>query len=95
MKIQFKGKIREMSNVDGSLAYRYIDVPEFKRAHVDMNAARRHPKYGSWANSDLFPGMLRRIRRDIFGGTMLRLDSVPEGVVIDESTFLATVTVSV
>lgn len=91
MKIEFKGKIQTVYNMDDTIAYHYIHVPELKRNHVDMNAARRHRKYGAYANSDLFPAMLVRIRKDKFKNGILKLNAIPEGVSVDTSGFLAKV----
>lgn len=91
-KIQFKGKVQTMFNVDDTVSYRYIQVPELDRKHCDINAFRKHPKYGPYANSDLFKGMLKRIRSERFGGVFLKLNCVPDGVNVDESGFLAVVT---
>lgn len=95
-KITFKGKIQQVWNMDDTPAYRVIDVPKFERKHCDMNAFRSHPKYGGWANSDMFPNMLARIRKDLLGNRQsLRLDQLPENVSVDESGFLARVTIEV
>jgi hypothetical protein len=92
-KIEFKAKVQTVLNAhNDEVAYSYIDVPQFKRNHCDMNAFRTHPKYGGFANSDLFPAMLARIRRDVFGGNPLRLDAIPAGVTVDTTGFLARVT---
>lgn len=91
--IKFKAKVRTMYNVDDTVAYQYIEVPEFTRSHCDMNEFRKHDKF--YANSDLFPAILRRIKRDVFGGKHLRLDAVPPNVTVDTSKFLAVVTVEV
>ena len=93
-KISFKAKIQTVYNMDDTVAYHCIKVPELTRSHCDMDAFRRHPKYRSYANSDLFPGMLRRIRKDKFGET-IRLDKLPDGVTVDTSGFLAVVSISV
>lgn len=91
-KISFRAKVQQVYHSDDALAYEYIQVPELKRSHCDMNAFRQHAKYGSYANSDLFPGMLARIRRDLFGSCgMLKLSNIPEGVNVDTSGFLALV----
>ena len=90
--IQFKGKVKSAYYVDDTLAYRYIAVPALTRTHCDMAAFRSHPKYGAYANSDLFPGMLKGIRANVFAGDKLKLDAIPEGVTVDTSGFLATVT---
>ena len=89
--ISFKSKIQEMYNIDGSVAYQYIPVPVLDRKHCDMPAFRSHPKFGAYANSDLFKGMLARARKDIFGNGWLRLDAVPDGVWVDTGGFLAVV----
>jgi hypothetical protein len=95
MKIEFKAKVQTMYNVDDTPAYDYIAVPEFKRSHVDMAAARNHPKYGGLANSDLFPGVLARIRKDVLNGrAYLRVCDLPANVTVDTSGFLAKVTVN-
>jgi hypothetical protein len=94
-KIEFRAKVQKVFNVDDTEAYTYIDVPQFKRSHCDMPAFRNHPKFGAYANSDLFPGMLARIRRDVFDGKPLRLDCIPAGVTVDTSGFLACVSFDV
>lgn len=93
--IRFKGKVQTMYYVDDTVAYEYVHVPEFDRKHCDMAAFRSHPKYGAYANSDLFKGTLRRIRSDVFGGRPLKLNEIPEGVHVDTSGFLAVVTMEV
>lgn len=91
MKIEFKGKVQAVYNMDDTIAYQFIHVPELKRNHVDMIAARKHRKYGYYANSDLFPAMLAGIRKEKFKNGMLRLDAIPAGVTVDTSGFLAKV----
>ena len=92
MDIKFKAKVQTIYNMDDTVAYHYIQVPVLKRNHVNMGQARQHPKYGSYANSDLFLGMLSKIRKDMFGYSgEIKLDSIPEGVTVDTSGFLATV----
>jgi hypothetical protein len=82
--ITFKSKVSEVCNANGSPVYRYVPVPQFKRSHCDMQAFRNHPRLGGYANSDLFPGMLARIRKEIVaGGLGLRLDQLPENVQVD------------
>lgn len=96
-QIQFKGKVRTAHFTDKTKNYDYIQIPEFDRKHCDMNAFRQHPKYGSYANSDLFKAMLSRIRRQVFGSltTQLKLNAIPPGVKVDTSGFLAVVTFEV
>lgn len=94
--VTFKSKVQELVNADGSPVYRYVPVPQLTRSHCDMQAFRNHPKFGSYANSDLFPAMLARIRKDLLaGGLGLRLDQLPANVQVDDSGFFAKVTVIV
>lgn len=91
-KISFRTKVQQVYHSDDTLAYEYIQAPELKRSHCDMQAFRTHAKYGGYANSDMFPSMLARIRRDLFGSSgILKLSSVPDGVTVDTSGFLALV----
>lgn len=95
--IQFKAKPETIYNQDNSVAYRRIKVPQFTNSHCNMQAFRMHPKYGAFANSDLFPGVLRRIRTTVFGEgrDYFRLDRIPQGVTVDETGFLAVVSFTV
>jgi hypothetical protein len=92
-QIKFKAKVQDVYNMDDTLAYRYVQIPTLGRQHCDMSAFRQHKKYGGFANSDIFPAMLARIRKEIGGpnGT-LKLDALPDGVSVDLSGFLALVT---
>lgn len=93
--ITFRAQPIPVYNSDRTLAYRVISVPVLKRHHCDMAAFRKHPLYGMFANSDLFPNVLNKIRREILG-TTLRLDQLPFGVTVDTSRGrLATVTAEV
>ena len=91
--ITFKAKVQTVWNHDDKPAWRYVAVPQLTRAHCDMQAFRFHLKFGGIANSALFPNVLSRIRRDV--GEEIRLDRIPAHVTIDESRFLATVTINV
>mgnify|MGYP000919456279 CR=1 FL=1 len=94
--ISFKTKAVAELNADGSeTGNLIIYVPEFKRSHCDMNAFRQHRKYGAYANSDLFLGMLKRIRRDLFPYGHFKTNALPEGVTADTSKFMTSVTVEV
>jgi len=93
-KITFRAKVQQVGDCNGSIAYEYLQVPILERKHCDMNAFRSHPKYGSYANSDLFKGMLKRIRSERFKDGMIRMDSIPDGVTV-EPGFLYTVTFDV
>jgi hypothetical protein len=94
--ITFKAKAQELANADGSIAYRFVSVPQFTRSHCDMQAFRNHPKFGGYANSDLFPAMLARIRREIVsGGLGLRLDQLPDNVQANEKGLLTEIKITV
>lgn len=94
--IRFKGKVENVRNNDGTIAYQFIRVPTLTKKHCDMHAFRFHPTFGMLANSDLFSNILSRIRSDIVGnGLGLRLDRIPPNVVVDTSAFMATVAIEV
>ena len=94
-KIQFKAKVEKIYSSD-IVAYSRIKIPELGRNHCDMAAFRSHSKYGSYANSDLFAGILKRIRSELFQGKeYIRLDSIPESVSVDTAGFLAVVSFNV
>lgn len=92
--IEFRAKVEPVYNMDDSLAWQDIRVPRLEKRHCDMAAFRKHPKFGGFANSDLFPNVLAKIRKDRLGDR-IRLDRIPEGVHIDTSGFLAVVRVEV
>ena len=89
-QIEFRAKVEQIYNMDDTPAFQRIKVPALDRKHCDMNAFRKHPKFGGFANSDLFRNVLTKIRRERLG-EYIRLDRVPEGVKIDTSGFLAVV----
>lgn len=93
--ITFKAKKQKMGNMDGTLAYEYVSFPILDRKHCDMQEFRQHTKYGPYANSDLFKGMLAGIRKDLLKGEFLRLDTLPSNVSLDDSGFLAVITIKV
>ncbi len=92
----FRAKVRPVYDPKtDEVAFRDVAVPVFARRHCNMDAWRRHPKFGGLANSDLLPNILARIRADLVGyGSTIRLDRLPAGVTVDESDFLATVTIT-
>jgi hypothetical protein len=98
-KIEFKAKVESVYNHDETVAYQIIRVPHFERRHCDMPAFRSHPTYQGLANSDFFGGILQRIRREKFGvkdyDPHIRLDRLPDGVIVDTSKFLAVVSIDV
>lgn len=102
-QIRFKGKAREMRYTDGALASRYVEVPTLERRHVvDIADARRSRRFGPYANSDLFPGMIRRAAvaagvKEVSDGKY-RVDltkPAPDGMTIDTTGFLVEVTIDV
>lgn len=94
--ITFKVKLEKLQYTDGSVAYTMAKCPILDRKHCDMAAFRRHPRYGGIANSDLFKNVLAHIRRDKFGDAgVIRTDRLPDNVSIDESGFMAVVTITV
>lgn len=93
-RIEFKGKPETIYNVDGTVAFQRIKIPELKRSHCDMNAFRSHNKYGAYANSDLFLNLLAKIKRERLGD-YVRLDRVPEGVSVVPGPFLFSVSIEV
>lgn len=92
--IEFKAKPQTVHNMDGSVAYIHIKVPTLTRNHCDMAAFRNHPKYKSYANSDLFPAMLAKIKKEKLGD-YIKLNAAPDGVTIDNSGYLAKISVDV
>lgn len=77
----------------------YIDVPIIERKHCDMNAFRVSSKFGSYANSDLFPAMIRRELKSLGIGDRLNFEDqfgryeIPVCVTIEKG-FLDTVTIT-
>jgi len=94
-RITFKAKVEPIYDVDGTLAYELVKVPEITRAHCDMHAFRTHAKFRSYANSDLFQNVLKRALKAQGVASHLRLDALPSNVTVNTSAFLATVTIDV
>lgn len=96
MLIQFKGKVRTVYNLDDTVAWQYVAVPKaFTSAHWDKNEWRKSRKFGPYANSDLFPSMVKRAVKALGVGDAIRLDRVPEGVLVDTSGFLAVASITI
>ena len=91
--IRFKAKPEVIYNMDMTEAYRRIKVPKLSRSHCDMASFRKHPKFGPYANSDLFANLLAKQLRDRAIKEYIRLDQIPESVTVDTSGFLAVVTI--
>lgn len=92
--VTFKAKPEAIHNADNTLAYRRVKVPTLTRRHCDMHAFRSHPKFGPYANSELFANLLAKQLRDRAIGPYIRLDRLPACVSADLSGFLATITIS-
>jgi hypothetical protein len=96
--ISFKAKVRVVYDPSGEHARQYVTVPKLTRSHCDMAWFRASKRYGGISNSDIFQHALRRIERDLGLRDYMRefwLDSLPRGVTIDTSTFLATISIQV
>lgn len=96
-RITFKGKVHQVNFVDGTPAYTCIKIPTLTRNHCNMHEFRIHPIYGSYANSDLFPAILNRIKTEMFGEYVqyIKPTNLPANVTVDTSGFLAVVTITV
>lgn len=96
-KIQFRAKVASVFNHDENetLAWQTVKVPTLTRSHCDMNEFRKHPKFGGFANSTMFPAILSRIARDVAPYGYIKLNNVPNNVTVDTSGFLALVTIEV
>ena len=94
-RIAFKTKPETVLNPDNTVAWVQLRVPTLERRHCDMRAFRSHPRFGSYANSDLFSAMLSRIARDAAPSGYLRLDRLPENVKVHAGAFLWNVHIEV
>lgn len=95
LKIQFKAKQRTVHNMDNSIHYVKIDVPKITRNHCDMHAFRVSRRFGGYANSDLFLGMIRGELKRLGIGEIVKLDNVPDSMTVDGTGFLSVVTILV
>ena len=91
--ITFKTKAVPLQTETGEVVESY-KIPELKQHHCDMPAFRQHERYGYLANSQLFPGALRRISQDLSKSGWLRADQLPENVRVKPG-YLAVVTITV
>ena len=94
-RVQFKAKVQTVYNMDNTVAYQYIKVPALTRSHCNMHDFRTDAKYGSYANSDLFTAILDRAAKAVLTRNIIRLDSIPPGVSVDTSGFLANVSFAI
>lgn len=93
--IQIKAKVKKVYFTDNTLAYECVPIPDFKTIHCDMHAFRTSQAYGSYANSTLFPSMLKGIKSHFAPKGYIRLDQIPDGVTVDTTGFLAVVSFDV
>lgn len=94
--IAFKAKRQRVMNADGTDGYTFVQIPKITRAHCDMAAFRAHPKFGGYANSDLFPSIIKRALHRHGIGQVIRSDRpLPDGVTVDDSGFLTVVRIQV
>ncbi|KOV77444.1 hypothetical protein [Nocardia sp. NRRL S-836] len=95
--VSFKAKVSDVFSVEGELLYREVRVPVIGTRHCDMAAFRGHPRFQGLANSELFLGALKGTLEGmgVNVGGKLRLDSLPPGVAVDDTGFLAVVTIEV
>jgi hypothetical protein len=94
--LTFKTKIKQMYSPEGEKLYRYIEPPAFTRKHCDMHSFRTSRDYGGIANSTLFPGALKQLQARSGLTGVVNIDaSLPDNVVIDDTKFLAVVTLTV
>jgi len=93
--ITFRAKAQAVYTPENALAYHTVKVPTITRSHCDMDAFRRHPQYASYANSDLFPAIIKRAFASTGIGDHIRLDHLPANVKVDTSGFLAAVVITI
>lgn len=90
MQVRFKAKAEPVG--DRLL----VKVPKIEPRHTDRAEWRASRRFGAFANSDLFPGLLRRQVGNVIGQrTCLWLDDLPAGVEADTSGFLASITITI
>ena len=88
-KVQVAQRINADWTVDNNV--RAIDVKQ----SIGRSDCNLRPHQHMYYNCDMFPSMLRRAVAGVTGGKgRLYLDALPDGVVVDESGFLAKVTIT-
>lgn len=91
---QIRWKVKPQILENGDV---FVRIPaKFKKHHCDMDAFRRSPKYGPYANSDLFPSILMRIRKQAVGiQDGFFLSKTPQNITVEQTGFLWNVTLDV
>jgi hypothetical protein len=94
LALQFKTKLQTIEFCDGTPKREFYNVPAFTRNHCqNLQAFRTSKRFGAYANSDFFPGILRGAVRALGIGSRLYLNAVPDTVTINNRGFLAVVTI--
>lgn len=70
-----------------------VKVPEITSRHCDMHAFRISRRFGNYANSVLFPALLKRALVHV-PAYLYHPSTLPDGVQIDATGFLWTVTIT-
>lgn len=91
--ISFRGKPEAIWH--GEVKRLRVKVPEIARSHCDMSAFRNSRRFGSYANSDLFPALLARELKAMKLPPYLYADELPPGVEMDTTKFLWAVKITV
>lgn len=68
MRVTFRAKAQD----------NLVKRPTLTRSHVDMREARQDPRFGAYANSDLFLSMLNGAAKHL--PTYFDLKNLPDGV---------------
>ncbi len=92
--IKFKAKVTPFYNPDGTANSERIKVPAIKPSHCDMRAFRQHARFGPMANSEFFPGIIKKALKSAGINEWLKLTDLPAAVSVDTSGFLARVTIT-
>ena len=71
----------------------FVMVPMVNRRHLDINALRSHPRYRSYANSDLLLPLVQRDLNRLGIKRIIHLNDLPQGVTITENNFLTEITI--
>lgn len=93
-KIVFKAKPVKAIGED-KIVYIVCLPKTFTGLHCDMDAMRRHPKIGDFANSSLFPQILRREIKKEIPFWHIRTDEIPNNVTIEKGSLLWTITINI
>ena len=93
-RISFKAKKQDIQDLRDKTWRSSVRVPRIKKSHCDMSAFRKHKRFGSYANSDLFENMINGHIRKLIPDGFIRLDELPPGVEVFAG-FLVTVNIEI